>query len=350
MAVAAMLLFIACINYVNLSTARTTSRLKVTGVHKLLGASRRQILGQSLIESFITFSIAGLVATLCYQLALPTLQHFIGHPLAFRFSAGWPYLASALSVFLLICLLSGLYPAWLVSGFRATGSINQVLKGRGSKRNWLRETLVAPQFALSIGIMVALLVVQHQVDFLKTKDVGFDTEGLISLNHVSWDNKAGALKAELAKHPDKLLDMEPVKETLERQYQAEEKLQKLFGGFSLLTMLLAALGVFGLVVHATSLRVKEIGIRKVLGASVSGIVGLLSKDFVKLVLVAIAIASPIAWWAMNSWLQDFAYRIAIQWWVFAVAGLTAVIIALLTVSWQAIRAAVANPVDSLRDE
>src|SRR5690606_28951524 len=100
----------------------------------------------------------------------------------------------------------------------------------------------------------------------------------------------------------------------------------------------------------TQQRTKEIGIRKVLGASVTGIVALLSKDFVKLVCLAIVIASPIAWWAMTKWLDDFAYRIDIQWWMFALAGAAAVAIALLTVSWQAIRAAVANPVDSLRDE
>lgn len=515
MAVAVMLLVIACINYVNLSIARAGSRLKATGVHKILGASRREIIGQSLIESLLIFGAAGLIACLCYQLALPAVQQFIGRPLAFRFAAGWPYLTAACAGFLLICLFSGLYPAWLVSGFRAVGSIHNVLQGPKTGQRWLRESLVVMQFTLSIGVLVALLVVQRQVDFLKTKDVGFDTEGLVSLNHVSWDNKGGALKTELAQHPDivatsfttwlptdgtgymvrpvedprdpgnkmdlwyiagdqdmaqtlgfrlkegrflsesspsdaieatdlesefnairpalmtastahrlgltqldvplnganiipvgiiddfnseslhnatvptvivgqrnpeygalfircrlgteqqvmrsvaatwkdlypdKLLDMEPVKETLERQYQAEDKLQQLFGLFSALTMLLAALGIFGLVVHAISLRVKEIGIRKVLGASVSGIVSLLSKDFVKLVCLAMVIASPIAWWVMTRWLDDFAYRINIQWWMFAVAGLAAVAIALLTVSWQAIRAAVANPVDSLRDE
>ncbi|SKB81487.1 FtsX-like permease family protein [Parapedobacter luteus] len=151
-------------------------------------------------------------------------------------------------------------------------------------------------------------------------------------------------------YPDKLFDIQIVQETLAAQYAAEEKLQQLFSLFSALTLLLAALGIFGLVVHSLALRVKEIGLRKVLGASVSGIVALLSKDFVKLVLFAVVVASPIAWWAMNKWLEDFAYRIDIQWWMFAAAGLAAVVIALATVSWQALRAAAANPVDSLRDE
>jgi putative ABC transport system permease protein len=115
-------------------------------------------------------------------------------------------------------------------------------------------------------------------------------------------------------------------------------------------MLLAALGVFGLIVHAAGQRVKEIGVRKVLGASVNSIIRLLSSDFIKLVFIAIFIASPIAWYFMNKWLQDFAYRINISWWMFAVAGFIAITIALITVSYQAIKAAIANPVESLRAE
>ncbi|SEL52463.1 FtsX-like permease family protein [Parapedobacter koreensis] len=514
-AVAILLLLIACINYINLSTARANSRIKETGVRKILGASRRHIMAQSLIESLLTFSIAGCIALLCYQLALPSLQRFIGHPLAFSFGEGWSYIACVSLVFLSVCLFSGLYPAWLVAGFSAVGNINQVLKGKGASQGGLRQGLVVLQFVLSIVILVAMLAVQQQVDFLKTKDVGFDTEGLLSINHVSWDNKSNALKAELAKNPDilslsfsnwlptdgagtivrtiedprdpskkvevwyidgepnmaetlglrlqkgrfldpskpgdaidagnfeaednalrpclmtastahllgddrlnqpfhevnaipvgivedfnseslhkatvptlivgyrnpsygsllirsragaerrvmrtiagtwndlypeKLLDMQLVKETLAKQYEAEEKLQELFRLFSLLTMSLAALGVFGLIVHAISLRVKEIGIRKVLGATVASIVTLFAKDFVKLIGIAVIIASPIAWWAMNRWLEDFAYRIAMEWWMFAAAGLMALALTLATIGLQAIRAAMANPVESLRDE
>jgi len=108
--------------------------------------------------------------------------------------------------------------------------------------------------------------------------------------------------------------------------------------------------LFGLVTYAAEQRIKEIGVRKVLGASVSGIVAMLSKDFAKLIFIASVIAFPIAWWAMHKWLQSFAYRITISWWVFIVAGITALVIALLTVSFQAIRAAIANPVKSLRTE
>ncbi|WP_257666711.1 ABC transporter permease [Parapedobacter tibetensis] len=139
-------------------------------------------------------------------------------------------------------------------------------------------------------------------------------------------------------------------ESYANMYESVQRTGTIFTCFAVLAIMIACLGLFGLAAFTTEQRTKEIGIRKVLGASVAGIVQLLSKDFVKLVLFALVIASPIAWWAMNQWLQDFAYRIEIQWWVFAVAGLVAVVIALLTVSFQAIKAAVANPVDSLRDE
>lgn len=133
-------------------------------------------------------------------------------------------------------------------------------------------------------------------------------------------------------------------------YQGEQMVSSLASYFALLALFISCLGLFGLAAFMAGQRVKEIGVRKVLGASVGNVVYLLSADFVKLVLIAIVIASPIAWWTMNQWLEDFSYRINIQWWIFAVAGSLVVMIALLTVSWQATRAALTNPVDSLRDE
>ncbi|HWV74149.1 MAG TPA: FtsX-like permease family protein [Pseudosphingobacterium sp.] len=120
--------------------------------------------------------------------------------------------------------------------------------------------------------------------------------------------------------------------------------------FTGIAIFIACLGLFGLATFIARQRTKEIGIRKVLGASVAGIVGLLSKDFVKLVLIAILVATPIAWWATSMWLEDFAYRTNIQWWIFVVSGLSAVVIALFAVGWQTIRAAIADPVKSLREE
>ena len=117
-----------------------------------------------------------------------------------------------------------------------------------------------------------------------------------------------------------------------------------------LAIFIACLGLFGIAALSIAQRTKEIGVRKVLGASVAGITGLLAKDFLKIVLVSFVLASPIAWWAMNTWLDDFAYRVDLQWWIFALAGVGAVVIAFLTVGFQSVRAALANPVRSLRSE
>lgn len=133
-------------------------------------------------------------------------------------------------------------------------------------------------------------------------------------------------------------------------YQQDKIRQTIFLIVAMLTIIIACLGLFGLATYAAEQRIKEIGIRKVLGASVSSIVTMLSKDFIRLVLISAAIAFPVAWWAMNQWLDDFAYRVNIEWWMFALAGLLAIVIALATVSFQAIKAAVANPVKSLRTE
>jgi putative ABC transport system permease protein len=138
--------------------------------------------------------------------------------------------------------------------------------------------------------------------------------------------------------------------SLDRLYRAEERLGRLFSSFTFLAIFVASLGLFSLAGFMAEQRTKEIGVRKVLGATVSSIVGLLSKDFIKLVLAAFIVATPLAYFAMNRWLQDFAYRIDIGWWVFALAGGLALLIALLTVSTQAIKAALANPVEALRYE
>ena len=133
-------------------------------------------------------------------------------------------------------------------------------------------------------------------------------------------------------------------------YKAEQRIGKISLAFAFFTILVACLGLFGLVTFIAEQRTKEIGIRKVLGASITGIVAMLSKDFIKLVIVSICIASPIAYYAMYSWLQDFAYRIEISWWVFVLAGVLVVLIAVLTVGFQAVKASIVNPVKSLKTE
>jgi putative ABC transport system permease protein len=139
-------------------------------------------------------------------------------------------------------------------------------------------------------------------------------------------------------------------EFFNKQYRGEERFGKLFLNFAILAIIISCMGLLGLASYSTMQRTREIGIRKVLGASVPNIVNLLSRDFLLLVAIAICIASPIAWWVMHNWLKDFAYQIQIGWWIFFVAALLAALIALITVSFQAIKAAVANPVISLRSE
>ncbi|HYJ37060.1 MAG TPA: FtsX-like permease family protein, partial [Chitinophagaceae bacterium] len=139
-------------------------------------------------------------------------------------------------------------------------------------------------------------------------------------------------------------------EEFESLYRSDAQMGKVFGLFTILSIFVACLGLFGLAAYTAERRIKEIGVRKVLGATVHGLAGLLSKDFLKLVLIAVFIAFPLAWMTMDNWLEVFAYRIKIEWWVFAIAGLGALAIALATVSYQAIKAATANPVNSLRSE
>jgi ABC-type antimicrobial peptide transport system permease subunit len=151
-------------------------------------------------------------------------------------------------------------------------------------------------------------------------------------------------------NPGYALHLQFLDETFMAQYLTEERTLTLAKYFAYLTILISCLGLFGLAAFDTERRTKEIGIRKVLGADMKGLVGLLSKDFLKLVCIAILLASPVAYYLMNRWLQGFAYRVNISWWIFIAAGTMALVIAWLTVSFQAIKAAIANPVKSLRTE
>jgi putative ABC transport system permease protein len=141
-----------------------------------------------------------------------------------------------------------------------------------------------------------------------------------------------------------------INEDFEKLYKSEQQTKTIIGLFSGLAIFIACLGLFGLAAFTAEQRVKEIGVRKVLGASMLSILSLLSKDFIRLILVAIALAVPVAWYAASQWLDSFAYKTEISWWIFGVAGASSILIALLTVSFQSIKAAIANPVDSLRSE
>jgi len=181
----------------------------------------------------------------------------------------------------------------------------------------------------------------------------YSTNSNISVK-VSPQNLPATIAAIKAKYdlffPGNLFDYSFVDERFNAQYRNDQLFGKIFALFSGFAIFIASLGLLGLSLFATTQRTKEIGVRKVLGASVSNIVFLLSKDFIKLVIIAFIVAAPVAWYIMYRWLQDFAYRITIPWWIFIVAGLLAVLVALATISLQSIKAAVANPVKSLRTE
>ncbi|MCF0073608.1 permease prefix domain 2-containing transporter [Dyadobacter sp. CY261] len=518
--VALLLLFIACVNFVNLSTAKAFTRVKEAGVRKILSGSRSQLVMQLLTETLLLFGISVGIAAFAYYFTLQSVESFLGHKLVLTFTSNFLMAAAAIFMFSLTALLTGLYPAWIISGFKPANTLRGILSATWGQSG-LRKTLVVAQFSISIIVLLATIVVWQQLDLMEHKELGYDKNNLISIGQISWNGKAEAFKNEIQRlpgvvhsslaqwlptegggymqrevedpahanrrirvwyiagdvdlpetmglklvkgrmfsnrfadainadslqkegfekfenaqmnqnslmtasaakilgikqldipvknahsvpvgvvgdfhneslyeaikptillaqkssnyggmlirvqqntepqvaagirnlwkqfFPDKLLVINNVEDQLLKQYEAESKLHQLFLFFSGLTMFLSALGIFGLVVQAAEQRAKEVGIRKVLGASVAGIVGLISKDFVKLVLISIVVASPLAWYALQKWLETYPYRTPINWWVFAVTGAAVLLVTIATVSFQAIRAATADPVRSLRNE
>jgi putative ABC transport system permease protein len=505
-AIALFMLLIACINFMNLSTAGASKRAKEVGIRKVLGSVKSELMSQFLFESLILTFIALALALILVNIALPIFNDLSGKTLAFNFT---PLTLIALLLFgLLVSVLAGSYPAFFLSSFKPISVLKS--KFTSSKGISLRSALVVFQFIVSISLILGIMVVYQQLSYIQNKKLGYDkTQLLVLRNSYLLGNGEDILKNQLEKdprvvsvttsaflpagptdinmsgiYPDnkkeqnrrsiiyqidanyiptmgmemvlgrnfsekfatdssnviinetmaktlgwgknalghtlnrftdnnggsksytilgvvkdfhfrslheeiapmmmvleeshglivkvKTQDMagllatiktqwnkqnsgEPfvyafVDELFNKTYISEQKTGKILGIFAALTIFIACLGLFGLATFTAEQRTKEIGIRKVLGASVSSVVLLLSKDFLKLVLVAIVIGSPVAYYLMNKWLSDFAYRIEISWWVFAAAAILAVSVALLTVGYQAIRAALMNPVESLKTE
>ena len=513
--VAGFLLALACINYINLSTAQLPFRAKEIGIRKTLGGAAKGLIYRFLGETFLTSFLALLLSFLLSFIAVTLLKDYMPEGLE-DYVHYTKMIAFGIALIVLVTLLSGIYPAYLITRVRTA----QVLKGQteqlaGSGRNTLRKCLIVFQFVIAQIFIVSAVIIGEQLRYSLNKDLGFNHEAVLTIS-IPWKiekdekqrHKKFALKQELKNHANiaavalgnlpmnddmmatvlsyqsdtgkvqnqvtlknvdadyinlyeipliagktmqpsdttreyvinevarkafgfttpedaigkqliswgekslpitgvvqdfhqftvrskieaaafiteksdlnsvniKLFPLQPKQwdeaiagieqswkkfypgvpfeyhfydETLERLYTEERNTSRLIGLATGITIFISCLGLFGLATLTAFQRTKEVGIRKVLGATVSGIVRLLSADFIKLVLIAVAIASPIAWWAMNRWLEDFAYRVDIQWWMFAGAGIIAVFIALFTVSFQAVKAAVANPVDSLRDE
>jgi putative ABC transport system permease protein len=503
--IAAFILLIACINFMNLSTARSEKRAKEVGIRKVVGAEKKSLVGQFLGESILISFIACVLAIAIVWFSLPSFNDLIEKKLTLNFSSVW-FWVSGLLIILVTGVLAGSYPALYLSAFKPVA----VLKGTFKKVNTLitpRKILVVLQFSFAIMLIIATIVVRQQLQNAQERQTGYAknnlvfyfmegdaekkyplikeeilssgaassvtktsapvTEGWSNTWDFQWQGKAENDKTiinrycaddavaktigfsivqgrdfDLAKYPtdstaviineaalkhmklkepigQKIKDngidwhivgvikdfvlrspyqpIEPLViegskgwfniihmklndknstttnlatiETIFKKYNPEypfeakfadaeyarkfnneKRTSKLAGLFAMLTIIISCLGLFGLTSYMAEARIKEIGIRKVLGASVAGITSLLSKEFMKLVLIAFVVAAPLAFWFMYKWLQDYPYRISIQWWVFAVAGGGAFLIAFVTVSFQAVKAALMNPVKSLRSE
>jgi putative ABC transport system permease protein len=512
--IALFTLLIACINFMNLSTARSSKRSAEVGIRKVLGAEKnsliKQFLGESLLMSLMAFCIALTIT----KLLLPAFSNVSGRDLSLELPKDWFIVAGFLLLSIITGLLAGSYPAFYLSSFQPV----KVLKGRFTNSLSavaLRKGLVIFQFIISVVLIIATVVIMNQMNYLRSTDLGFakDQQIVIPLRSTTAKNIYASLKNDIARNSEvknvgaclyypgtiqpsdmmmrreektmadgkdvhtnwvdesflQTLDIKPLAgrlfskdfpgdtanrmivnadaikklgfsspqdavgkklamdwrgetyswtiigvvkdfhfqdlhvaiepyafqlnnqpqynylivharaadvasllkyvgaswhklnpnepfeysfldEDFQKNYEAENRLSAIVAYFTMVAILISCLGLFGLATFSAEQRTKEIGVRKVLGASVTGIVALLSKDFLKLVGISILIASPIAWWAMNKWLQDFAYRTSISWTVFVITTVTALLIALVTISFQAIRAAISNPVKSLRTE
>jgi len=520
--IALFVLLIAGINYMNLTTARASARLKEIGVRKSVGAFQSHLIRQFLFESLLVTFISFLLAVGVVNLLLPAFNQFTNKQLSLGFSSDYRIWLLAIAFVTIIGLLSGSYPALLLSRFKPV----LLLKGFKLQNRTglsLRKTLVVFQFTISVVMIIGTIVLFQQVRYLNNTDLGFNKDLLVVIDVNT--NKARAnfetVKNEIAKIPavknvsvtsrvpgewksfrtikiknagstdehkvaymfgadkdfaktfevtllkgrnfnnvndsaciivnetaakmlgitepsdqiveipaalrggsfaplnrenipfkprvigivkdfhfqslrDKIeplvlaynnnpihvidyysarIEAKNIQGTLDKLkavmvnndkddpfeyhflndqlalfYVEDERRQTILIWIALATIFIACLGLFGLATYSAEQRVKEIGVRKVLGATVVNLASLLSKDFLKLVLIANGIAFPIAWWATNKWLQEYAYHIKVEWWVFGLAGSIALVIALCTISFQAIKAAIANPVKSLRTE
>jgi len=504
--VAAFILLIACINFMNLSTALAGQRAKEVGLRKTLGAVRFQLIIQFMSESFLV-TFASMFAGLAIAwLLLPMFNGLSGKTISVDL-LDIKIILALLGIAILVGVISGSYPAFFLSSFKPV----KVLKGLkifGGQNTLMRNSLVICQFAIAVVLMVSTLVVNSQLKFIQSRDIGYNKENLLYLQmpqsgdlqsnyqalkatlnqnshitnytliehlptylttgttDVKWVGKdprqqtvfphigadgnflktfgirllagrgfndnykndasnyvinetaakfmgftaatAVGQNISMNDNPGEVIgvvkdfNFKPVKQTIEplvlrytkrggfvvirtspanikgvivqlkaafqdvypnfpfsygfvdqdlsKLYVAEQQMGKLFNVFSIISIIVSCLGLFGLATFATQKRLKEIGVRRVLGASAAGIVTMLAKDFVKLVALALFVAFPFAWWAMNKWLESYVYRIQMSWWMFAAAGITAIVIAFFTISYQSIKAAGANPIDSLRTE
>jgi len=335
-AVAFFILLIACINFMNLATARSARRAKEVGVRKAAGAGRSALVRQFLGESLLMSLLALVMALDLVSMLLPAFNTLTGKTLEMSRLLAPAFTLGLAGLTLFVGVVSGSYPAFVLASYRPM----EVLKGRvqGRGHAGLRKGLVVFQFAVSVFLIIAAVVVQGQLRTVRIRPERMD-ETLAALE-TTWAQF----------EPDHPFTYSFLDEQFARLYLAERGVGTLLGYATILAIFIACLGLFGLASFTAEQRTKELGIRKVLGATVGQIVLLLSKDFARLVVLALVVAAPVAYFAMEAWLAGFAYHAALSAWIFITAGGAALLVALLTVSYQAIRAALADPVKSLRYE
>lgn len=506
-----LILLIACINFINISTARAIGRAKEVGLRKTLGAFRKQLVSQFFGEIFVAVFIAMLFALLLVEVTLPYFNDFSGKQLMLSILGDWQFSGGLLVLMFLVSLFAGAYPAISLSGLSSVRAIKGMKKS-GKAAGRLRSALVIVQFAITAILISGTMIVQEQLTFMQQAKLGFEKERVLAVpvraipdiderfetireqflatpavnaasisssvpgknlgeivyipegsnpsetqaiktlivdeqflktygirlaagrnfspdfatdpssafvinsaavQHLGWGSPEAAIGKEITwGWPGKkgtvigvtedfhqvslqtaispiLMHIQPswyeylslkvnttsVESTLQalestwqalvpsrpfeyffiddfynNLYQAEDRVGTIFNGFSTLAILIACLGLFGLAAFTNQQRVKEIGIRKTLGASLSSLIILLAKQFLLLVLIANLIAIPLAWSALSRWLDNFAYRTDIHWHIFLLSAAIAFFIALATIGWQTIRTALANPIGALRHE
>ncbi|TSJ40590.1 FtsX-like permease family protein [Mucilaginibacter corticis] len=506
--IALFILLIACINFMNLSTARSEKRAKEVGIRKVVGARKASLIGQFIGESVFMALLAGIIAVIIVLVSLPAYNRFTENELYINFGSIYTWL-TFFGFILFTGVLAGSYPAFFLSSFQPV----KVLKGTFKKINALvtpRKALVVVQFTFAIVLIICTIVIKQQIDYARNRETGYnrdhvvyhfmtgdipknydliknellsqgvatsvtktnspiterwsdgggqmwegkdpndrtsfaryladeglgktvglqfvkgrdfdlkqyptDSSGLIvnesALRVLKFKDPIGKKVSDLgvdwhivgvikdfiltspyepiqpllicgAKssfltfnivqmkfngknstadnlkraetifkkyNPQYPFDFKFVDEEYAKKFEDEQRLGTMAALFAGLAIFISCLGLFGLAAYMAENRIKEIGVRKVLGASVARITTLLSKELIALVIISFIIAAPIAYWGMSKWLLDYSYRVSINWWVFALAGTLSIIIALITVSYQAIKAALANPVKNLRAE
>ena len=509
--IAAFILLIACVNFINLSTAQAVNRAKEVGVRKVLGSNKSQLQIQFIVETFLIVTSAVILAAVITILALPYVNQLLELSLSFNILNNPAIILFLFTVTIVVTALAGFYPSIVLSRFNPVNALKSKLTVNTAKGVSLRRGLVVFQFIIAQALIIGTLIIVKQMNYFMNQPLGFDKDAivnvpfrpdrtgskltdylrqqLLSVNGVQaasfssntpveddndkWttfkfdnaikeadfqaivkfaDNEyVPTYKLQMAagrnlqpsdptreflvneslvkslgfKKPEDILNkeisiygglitcpvvgvlkdfndrsfrnnlapllittnstmyrqaaikvattnisstMQSVKkiweqtfpdyvyeykfldDKIENFYKQENQLSQLYKIFAAIAIFLSCLGLYGLASFMAVQRIKEVGVRKVLGASTGNIVYLFSKEFIILIAIGFAIATPIAWYYMHQWLQDYAYRINISWWLFAAGGVVSIIIALITVSFQAIRAAIANPVKSLRTE